>query len=526
MNIAIILFIGLILRLVYLFQKTGNIFLPDLGGDSCYSYNIAYNISTGLGPKTSFILTYWFDHDTIPAVTDLYGVGYYYFLSFFLMIKDEFILLRISSLIVGLSSILIAYLIGKNIHSKKLGFLSALIICFNFFHIENSTVVMRENFNLLLIQLFFLNLFLLKKNNYLFITIGLVLGYFAISNTGWIILLIPFVLYIFFNFKKDYKLFYNLSLSSISFVLITIPWAYSSYQYFGEIFFAITSYSPFTENVGSMYWKAGGIPDKIEYLQNLNLTEYLKNQSILVLKNLILGHKYVFPTFVYFLSFILLPTIFIAAWKLGLNGFILLIFTILYFLGMCFTSYGNNGALFPRHYLPLLSTVSILLGYGLINFENKFATFKSYKRIIKIAINYRILIIFIPIFITISGIIIKPSFWERNNEHFFKFGEKIKNVTNPDDVIMHHLTVSDAWCVSRRNFVNDLLYNNNIKSSDISKKIKQYGINFILIDFSDHIYPRSDKGPIAKVMNYYSNLKLKEIIKDETNGFYLYKIIK
>ena len=91
---------------------------------------------------------------------------------------------------------------------------------------------------------------------------------------------------------------------------------------------------------------------------------------------------------------------------------------------------------------------------------------------------------------------------------------------------MHHLTVSDAWCVSRRNFVNDLLYNNNIKSSDISKKIKQYGINFILIDFSDHIYPRSDKGPIAKVMNYYSNLKLKEIIKDETNCFYLYKIIK
>ena len=117
MNIIIILFIGLILRLTYLFQKTGNIFLPDLGGDSCYHYNVAYNIATGLGPKTNFIFSYWFYHDQIPALTELYGPGYYYFLSLFLFFKDEFILLRISNLIIGLLSILLAYLIGKLIHS-------------------------------------------------------------------------------------------------------------------------------------------------------------------------------------------------------------------------------------------------------------------------------------------------------------------------------------------------------------------------------------------------------------------------
>ena len=36
------------------------------------------------------------------------------------------------------------------------------------------------------------------------------------------------------------------------------------------------------------------------------------------------------------------------------------------------------------------------------------------------------------------------------------------------------------------------------------------------MDFSDHIYPRSDKGPPKRIVNnYYSILKLKEIIKDK-----------
>ena len=192
---------------------------------------------------------------------------------------------------------------------------------------------------------------------------------------------------------------------------------------------------------------------------------------------------------------------------------------------MCFTSYASGGALFPRHYMPLLSTISILLGYGLIHFDYKLTNFEVYKKIIRIVVNYKILIILITVFITTAAIKIKPSFWERNNEYFFEFGEKIKNVTNPDDVIMHHLTVSDAWCVSRRNYVNDLL-DNELSKKNLLMKIEKYGVNYLLVDFSDHIYPRSDKGPPRRVINYYSELKLEEIIKDEINGFYLYKLIK
>ena len=165
-NLILILSIGIFLRIYYMLRKTGDIFLPDLGGDSCYHFNVAKNISEGIGAKTSFIFSYWFPHQNIPALTDLYGPGYHYFLSIFLLLKNEFIFLRISSLIVGILSIVIAYLIGKKLKSTTLGLLSALVICINFFHIENSTVIMRENFNLLLIQLFFLNLFYLKKVNY------------------------------------------------------------------------------------------------------------------------------------------------------------------------------------------------------------------------------------------------------------------------------------------------------------------------------------------------------------------------
>ena len=93
---------------------------------------MALNISQGIGPKTSYIFSYWFPHESIPAVTDLYGPGYHYFLSLFLLVKDEFISLRISSLVVGMCSILLAYIIGRKIHSTFLGYLSALVICFNF----------------------------------------------------------------------------------------------------------------------------------------------------------------------------------------------------------------------------------------------------------------------------------------------------------------------------------------------------------------------------------------------------------
>lgn len=522
MNIVIILLIGLILRLTYLFQKTGNIFLPDLGGDSCYHYNVAYNIANGLGPKTNFIFSYWFYHDQIPAMTELYGPGYYYFLSLFLFIKEEFIMLRIANIIIGLSSILLAYLIGKSIHSKKLGYVSALIICFNFFHIENSVVVMRENFNLFLIQLFFLNLFLLNKSRYFYSTLGLIIGYFAITNSGWFLLFIAFAIYTFISYKKNFSFFVNYLLLIFFFIIAVYPWAIESYDYFGKFLFTYTALSPYTNDAGSMLWKIG-LPTFKEFWITTNFYDYFKNHLFWGLKNIYQGHKFVFPTFVYFFSFILLPTIFYSSWKLGKQGFFLLGFTIFYFLGTSFSSYSVSGNLWPRHFMPFLATISILLGYGLILIYEKIINFQTVKIINLIIIKNKIILSLIPIIITILGILLKPSFWERENFHFYEFGKKIKSVTSSQDVIMYHSTVSDGWCATKRDFVQDISYIPEARYRTLNE-VKKYKVSHLFIDLSDYIYQRSHYGDINKIKSFYKNINLDEILIDKKNGYYFYKV--
>ena len=526
-NLLIIIGIGLFLRLFYLLQKTGNIFLPNLGGDSCYHYNVAHNIASGIGPKTSFIMSYWFYHDRIPAMTDLYGPGYHYFLSLFLLIKNEFIILRISSLLVGLSSVLVAYLLGKIIYSKKLGYVSALIICFNFFHIENSTVIMRENFNLLLVQLFFLNLFLINRNIFLFCSMGLLIGCAAMTSGSWIILLMLFFFYTFYYFKKNYQFFIKIILFLFFFLLTIFPWGYISYNYFGKILFSYLSYYPYIPD-WSVLMVDIGIPDISNFWRKIDFIKYIKNHFIWGLKNLYLLHLITFPTFVFMFSFILVPASFYAGWKLKSKGFVLLIFAILYFLGLLFGSYANNGILFPRHFLVLLAPISILLGYSLILIYYYLSKFNFFKSIASFFLNYKILIYFIPILITVIGIQFKSSFWEKDSTYFFDFGGKINKITNVNDTIMYAMTPQDAWCATGRKIVHDIAFNNPKDMNRIRQEINKYDVNYLLIDLSNHIYPRGMivKKHINQVINdYYPMLKLKEVLRDDTNGYYFYKIL-
>jgi 4-amino-4-deoxy-L-arabinose transferase-like glycosyltransferase len=524
LNLAIIISIGFLLRLFYLFEKTGNIFLANLGGDSCYHYNVAYNIALGLGPKTSFIFSYWFYHDSIMAITDLYGPGYHYFLSFFLYFKNDFITLRISSLLVGLASVLLAYFLGKILHSKKIGYVSALIICFNFFHIENSTVVMRENFNLLLIQLFFLNLFLLNRNRLLFCSIGIVIGYSAMTLGAWIILLLIFFFYTFISFKKNFNFFINLLFFFISFLIIIYPWASVTYNYFGRILFNYMSFYPYVPDWGAMM-SDRGLPNISNFWDTINLLEYFKNHLFWGLINLVKFHLTLFPTFAFPFSFILIPLIILGALKLRFNGFILLIFTLLYFLGLLFASYASQGVLWPRHFLVLLAPVSILMGYGLILFYYRIIEYKIFKKILKFFLKYKFLIYVTPILLTIIAIQSKKSFWERDSLHFYKFGEKIRQSTNEKDIIMYAYTVSDAWCSTSRKIVQDVAFN-NIKNVDrVKEEIKKYKVTHLLIDISDHIYIRSHSKNINEVLLFYEKIKLELIAQDKINGYFFYKII-
>lgn len=524
-NILLIILVGLILRIYYLLRKTGDIFKSNLGGDSCYHYNVAQNIAEGIGPKTSFIFSYWFPHKSIPAVTDLYGPGYHYFLSIFLLIKNEFFYLRISSLLVGVSSIILAYLIGKKLKSKTLGLISALIICINFFHIENSTVVMRENFNLLLAQLFFLNLFYLKQNRLFFASIGLIIGYSAMTSGIWIVLLIILAIYIFIKFEiNKTKIYFNLFIVLIFFLLIIFPWAKISYNYFGKALFSYMSYYPYIENWGTMMSERG-LPDVSNFWSQLDYQDYFKKHFFWGIGNL---HKFcliLFPTFLFPISYILIPLILIGAHKLKSNGYFLLGFTILYFLALLFGSYGMDGVLWPRHFMPFLATISILMSYGLIVSYYKLKKYKIVNKYQKFFTNikfYKFLFL-IPIIITITGIEIKRSFWERDSSHFYRFGQIIQKNTLNTDKIMYANSVPDAWCVTKREIVQDPAFYKKKTSNRVLEEVKRFDVNYLLIDVSKHIYQRGND--INNAIKFYDKLKLKKIFEDDVNGFYFYKIL-
>jgi hypothetical protein len=524
-NIFTILLVGFFLRLYYLFKKTGNIFQANLGGDSCYHYNVALNISQGIGPKTSFIFSYWFPHKSIPAVTDLYGPGYHYFLSLFLLIKDEFISLRISSLLVGMCSILLAYFIGKKIHSTLLGYLSALIICFNFFHIENSAVLMRENFNLLLVQLFFLNLFYLNKNKLYFALIGFIIGYSAMTSSIWIILSIILIFYIIVNFEiKKIDIFFNIFVALIFFLITIFPWAKISLDYFGKILFSYTSYYPYINDWGLMMSERG-LPNVSNFWTEIDIFKYIKTHFYWGITNLYKFCLMLFPTFIFPVSFILIPLILIGSYKLKSNGYLLLLFTILYFLALLFGSYGMKGVLWPRHFMPFLASTSILMAYGFIFIYYKLIKLKFIKKYLTLFKNlkfYKILYV-LPILITLAGIEIKDSFWERDSSYFYKFGNKIEKYTNINETIMYANSVPDAWCVTKRKIIQDPAFYKKKTSHRVLEEVKRFNIDYLLVDVSEHIYQRGND--IDGAIKFYDKLKLKKIFADQVNGYYFYKIL-
>ena len=164
-HLLFIVLLAVILRIYYLINNAGDLSVANLGGDPCFHYNIAYNIAKGIGPKTSFIFSYWFSHDSVPALTDVYPPGFHFFSALFLLFNDHYLTGRFANFFISILTIVIIYFIGKKIHSNNLGLLASFMLSINYFHIENSTVFMTVNFYTFLVTLFFFcYLYFLKKN--------------------------------------------------------------------------------------------------------------------------------------------------------------------------------------------------------------------------------------------------------------------------------------------------------------------------------------------------------------------------
>lgn len=512
-------FVGLILRLTYLYFKVGEISKINLGGDPCHHFNIAYNISKLNGPKTDFIFAFWHRHETLPALTDVYPPGFHFFSALFIFFYDDFLISRIIPLIIFFLNIYLIILIANKINRKDLGVITSLLILVNYFHIENSVVFMTVTFYMLLIQIFFYFLIIFDINKKFIFFIGLSIGYSSITFGGWQVLFIIILIYLITNKHKILK---DYILLLFGFLLIAIPWGIVTYDYFGTPYYSNLNFYPIVKE-----WSLMNIsttkPTLEMFISNLDYVEYFKNHFLWFFKNLYLFSLILFPSFLFPLSFLLIPMLIHGAIKLKKYGFYFLGFIFLYYATLSFASYATNGNLEPRHFLPLLFSTSFLLSSSIIELYKSsflsryFIFFTRYK-------NYSLVIIFL---ISISGIFYVDTFWNKNTKPFFIFGEKIKKIVPADSSIMYGSTPQDLWCVSKRQVVLDP---NNMKNftsqyrkDRVIDEIEMYKPDYILLDFSSHIYDRSSNN-LDDTLKHFTDYNLSLKLSDDVNGYYLYKI--
>ncbi len=513
----IIIFLGLTLRLIYLFFKTGDYTKINLGGDPCHHYNIAYNISNFVGPKTDFIYSFWHRHQDLPAVTDVYLPGFHFFSSIFLFINDSFITTRFITIIIFLLNVLILYLICSELKRKDIGLLSIFLVSFNYFHIENSTVFTTVNFTALIIQLYFYLILLTIKNNNFYYLLGLITGYASITFGGWQILLIISLTNIFIFEKKKYLK--NLFKFLILFIFIYLSWGIYTNSYFGSPYYSNLKFYPFIDSWGDMM-NSTKKPIISELISKLDYLEYIKNHFIWILEHLTKLSLFNFPTFIFFGSFLFMPLLIYGSFKLKSFGYYLAVFSILYLIGISIASNAMSGQLWSRHFMPVLPINSILISAALISISN----IKIIENLIikKHVIN---IVIVIAFFITIFGIFYKSTFWERDSKPFYSFGKKVSSIVPENSKIMYGLTVQDLWCVSKRKIVMDPAFRQTKNPDRVKEETEFYNIDYLVIDLSNQIYKR-DHESLSDVLDQYKSLNLSLIYKDINNPYYLFKIIK
>lgn len=126
---------------------------------------------------------------------------------------------------------------------------------------------------------------------------------------------------------------------------------------------------------------------------------------------------------------------------------------------------------------------------------------------------------------TIFGIKVKKSFWEKDSSSFYKFGVKIQEATTQDDVIMFSVAVPDAWCVTRRKIVHDIARGGSASKERLKLEIEKYNVSGIFIDISSENYKYSEQS-LQNLLKNYSEIDLKLILADKINGYFFFKILK
>lgn len=509
-QLLVIIFFAILLRVFFLVENNLNNNLPHLGGDVCHHVSITKNIAENNSPSTDFLLSFQFDHEKIPALTDIYPPGPHLFVGLILkLIKYDYLNLQIILCIISILSIILLYSITLEKTNKNTAIIATFILSFNYYHILYSSIYLTTN-----IIVFFLCLFVFlfyKKNIFLIQLSSFVYGLLTISNTSFLLTL-PVI--IFFLNTKKISLFHK----TIFILIISLPiiiWAVITNNYFNKPLFSLLSYYPFLDN----WTEIINVDNKLENFVNFDFEKnsYVMGFAKSFFKNSLILFFTIFP----FALMVLFLTIFLKNlnvinkinFKYLSNYKLIYILSITFFLSNIIGSRALGWELYPRHLLIICPLLLIPLSQTISKIINP-----------KILILNKNFIIFILIFflITIFEIFNINSFWLKDQRTYVQRIHEANKYIPKNSTVIYASTPQDFWCITDHKTINDPLFNNDSNNKKLIKSIfDKYNANYLIIDYSNDIYPRKKYDSHIK---RYNELIDKKIFESKDKQLRIYKL--
>jgi len=200
--LSLIIFCGLILRLIYFFETEGTPFFTSLYSDSKIYFDWASEIVASgnwVGSEVYFM-----------------SPVYPYFLAVATAISSESItLVRIIQVIASSLNIWVIYLIARNLFSTKAGYAASILAAVYSIFIFYSGAILSETLQTFIVSMLVLLLVNvsmfeekdeLEKTKDRWLWIGLLLGFSSLFRANILLFFLGAVVWLFFHYRKDEKL--------------------------------------------------------------------------------------------------------------------------------------------------------------------------------------------------------------------------------------------------------------------------------------------------------------------------------
>ena len=206
--------------------------------DGAYYYDEAKNILNGNGEVVyikGIFFDDWEEHKGEVETPSMSGPAYPYFVAFIISISDSLLAIRIANTIISAFTVVIYFLLVKNLVNKKIAFLSSLILVFNPLYYMKGVALVTEPLFLFVFLLSFYFLLGTREgisNNRNLILAGVFSGLAFLTRYVGLFLIVAVVIWLLFP-RKKYKESFIYGLSSSAVIL---PWFFNNKMTTGYFF--------------------------------------------------------------------------------------------------------------------------------------------------------------------------------------------------------------------------------------------------------------------------------------------------